>query len=76
MQSGMRQYYRLKSYQRYYDPTTMTFHTPPENFTYEFEENFKRNITRIWIVNHQKFLYNDGEPVKSVWGFQHQKTKV
>ena len=50
-------------------------HKAPDGFSYEFEENFKRNITRIWLRHHYKYLYNHGEPVRTVWGFYNVKNK-
>ena len=47
----------------------------PQGFHYEYESNFRRNLVRIWIVNEQPFLYKNGEPASSVWGFYNVKTK-
>ena len=50
-------------------------HNPPTNYSYEFEE-FKRNIISIWICNHRPFDYNDGQSVRSIWGFYDSKKRV
>jgi len=55
--------------------TTFEFpHTAPKGYSYEFEE-FKRNVVGIWIHNHYRFDYNNGSPVRSIWGFWNTKTK-
>ena len=51
-------------------------HKSPDGYAYEFEENFKRNITAIWIVNHSHFNYCGKSHVASVWGFFNTKTKT
>ena len=50
------------------------FHVAPENYSYDFEE-FKSNVVRIWINSHRKFDYNNGTPVRSVWGFYNSKKR-
>lgn len=47
-------------------------HKPPDGMYYEVEE-FKRNVFRIWICYKNLFSYNDGKPVKCVWGFYDYK---
>jgi len=47
--------------------------TPPDGYSYEYEENYKRNVTRIWVRNHYQFLYKNGETARSVWGFYDTK---
>lgn len=49
-------------------------HKAPEGYSYEFED-FKRNVTSIWIRNHYKFDYNNGAAVRSIWGFYNSKTR-
>jgi hypothetical protein len=49
-------------------------HKAPEGYSYEFED-FKRNIISIWIRNHYKFDYNNGTPVRSIWGFYNTKKR-
>lgn len=41
---------------------------------YEYED-FKRNVTAIWICYDREFDYNLGKPVKCIWGFYNTKTK-
>ncbi len=41
---------------------------------YEYED-FKRNVTAIWIHYDRCFDYNLGKPVKCIWGFYNTKTK-
>ena len=48
-------------------------HKAPKGYSYEFEQ-FKRNIISIWIRNHYQFVYNDGDSVRSIWGFFNTKT--
>ena len=50
-------------------------HNPPEGYFYSFEEH-KKDIVIIWINNKTRFHYNDGEPVRSVWGFWKSKKQV
>jgi hypothetical protein len=47
-------------------------HKPPENYTYEVEE-FKRNVISIWLRDHRKYDYNNGKPVRTIWGFWSDK---
>lgn len=42
-------------------------HQLPEGYSYETEE-FKANITSIWIRNHARFSYTN-DPIRSIWGF-------
>ena len=44
------------------------YDNPPEGYDYWFDEHNK-SITKIWIRNKRPFLYNNNEPVSSVWGF-------
>lgn len=53
-------------------PSSFTHEPPNENFTYEVTE-FNRNYLAIWLVNHSSFTYNDGIPVKTIWGFYNTK---
>ena len=49
-------------------------HKAPKGMHYETEE-FKRNVTSIWIVYDHKFDYNLGKSVRCIWGFYNSKTK-
>jgi hypothetical protein len=49
-------------------------HKAPKGYSYVFED-FKRNITAIWIVNHSHFNYCGKSDVLSIWGFWNSKTK-
>jgi hypothetical protein len=49
-------------------------HKAPKGTHYETEE-FKRNVTSIWIAYDRKFDYNLGKPVRCIWGFYNSKTK-
>ena len=49
-------------------------HQPPEGYFYEVEQ-FKRNTLSIWICNRTKFVYNDGAPVRCIWGFYDTKKR-
>jgi len=48
-------------------------HKAPENYHYE-QTQFKRNVIAIWICDDRKYDYNNGEPVKCIWGFLNTKT--
>ena len=50
-------------------------HKAPDGFSFEFEENYKRKYTRIWLKHHYPYLYKNGETVRTVWGFYSPKTK-
>ena len=50
-------------------------HTAPKGYSYEFE-NFKRNITAIWIRSHTTFDYNLGKSVRCIWGFYDSKKRT
>lgn len=55
--------------------TTIEFpHKALEGMHYEYED-FKRNVTAIWICYDRCFDYNLGKPVKCIWGFYNTKTK-
>lgn len=49
-------------------------HKAPEGYHYE-QEQFKRNIVSIWICDHRTYDYNNGKPVRCIWGFLNTKTK-
>jgi len=50
-------------------------HQPPKGYSYEVQEH-KRNVIAIWICNHSKFTYNDGDIAKSIWGFYNTKQRT
>jgi len=50
-------------------------HVAPKGYSYEYDNNFKRNITRVWIVNLGEFSYKDTRP-RSVWGFYNTKRQT
>ncbi len=41
---------------------------PPEGYSYEVDPVSKL-ITRVWLHHHKPYLYNQGEPVKTVYCF-------
>jgi hypothetical protein len=43
-------------------------HKAPDGMHYSYEQ-FKRNIIAIWLHYECKFDYNNGKPVKCIWGF-------
>ena len=49
-------------------------HDPPKGYSYEFEQ-FNSRFISIWLRFHDKFCYNGGESVKTIWGFYNSKTK-
>lgn len=55
--------------------TVELFHKAPDGYSYELEKNFKRNTTAIWLRHHYRYEYNDGESVKTIWGFYNTKTR-
>ena len=50
-------------------------HKAPKGYSYEFQEDFKRNITAIWIIDHHQYTYNGGDSVRCIWGFYHTKKR-
>ena len=55
--------------------TVELFHKAPDGFHYEQQKDFKRNTTAIWLHHHQRYDYNLGKPIKTIWGFYNQKTR-
>lgn len=51
-------------------------HKAPKGYCYEFEENFKRNTTAIWLRHQCCYDYNLGKSVRTIWGFYNSKTKT
>lgn len=49
-------------------------HKAPEGYYYKIEQ-FQRNIVAIWIYHTYKFVYNDGNTLRCIWGFYNTKTK-
>jgi len=49
-------------------------HKAPHNYHYE-QFQFKRNITAIWICDDRHYDYNNGKPVRCIWGFYNSKTQ-
>jgi hypothetical protein len=49
-------------------------HTPPEGYSYEFEE-FNTRLTSIWLLCHHRFDYNLGKPTRTIWGFYSPKKR-
>jgi hypothetical protein len=56
--------------------TIELFHKAPEGYHYELEKNFKKNITAIWLHHHRSYVYNEGKPTKTIWGFYNSKKRV
>jgi len=50
-------------------------HQPPNGFTYEVLQ-FRRNLLSIWCCNHTEFVYNGGDPAKTIWGFYNIKKRT
>jgi hypothetical protein len=55
--------------------TIELFHKAPKGYSYELEQNFKRNTTAIWLRHHAHYDYNLGKSVKTIWGFYNTKTR-
>lgn len=51
-------------------------HKAPKGYSYEIEENFKRNISAIWLRHHRTYDYNLGKSVRTIWGFYNSKSKT
>ena len=49
-------------------------HKAPKGYHYE-QTQFKRNVTAIWICDDHTYDYNNGKPVRCIWGFYNSKTK-
>ena len=49
-------------------------HDPPKGYSYEVT-TFKRNVCAIWCRNHRQYVYNDGAPSKTIWGFYNIKKR-
>lgn len=49
------------------------FHIAPKGYRYEVTSH-SRSILAIWIVHCREFDYNNGEPVRCIWGFYNTKT--
>jgi hypothetical protein len=49
-------------------------HTPPQGYTYKFQE-FNSRLIAIWLCCHRKFDYNLGKSTKTIWGFYSHKKK-
>jgi hypothetical protein len=55
--------------------TTIEFpHQAPKGMHYEYED-FKRNVTAIWIHYDREFDYNLGKSVRCIWGFYDSKKR-
>ena len=50
-------------------------HQPPKGYRYESIQ-FKTNVDAIWTVSDYRFLYNNGDEYRCIWGFvKHKRTK-
>lgn len=47
-------------------------HQPPEGYRYEVLP-YKSNVVSVWTVCNPGFVYNDGDPVRCIWGFYNTK---
>lgn len=50
-------------------------HKAPDGMHYSYEQ-FKRNVISIWLHYERKFIYNNGKPVRCIWGFYDVKKDV
>ena len=48
-------------------------HIAPKGFSYEVEQ-FKSNLSSIWLLNHGFFSYTSKVP-RTIWGFYDRKKK-
>lgn len=49
------------------------YHTPPDGYSYEFEE-FNTRFISIWLIHYFPYSYAN-KLVRTIWGFQNKKTK-
>lgn len=49
-------------------------HDAPEGYSYEFEE-FNTRLIAIWLRHHYSYSFNDGEIVRTIWGFYSPKKR-
>jgi hypothetical protein len=50
-------------------------HEPPKGYRYESVQ-FKTNVDAIWTVCNRRFLYNNGDESRCIWGFvKYKRTK-
>lgn len=49
-------------------------HSPPEGYSYEFE-NHNTRVVAIWLRHHFAYSFAEGKSVKSIWGFFSPKKK-
>jgi len=49
-------------------------HQPPKGYEYQTVQ-FKTNIVAVLLLCHRRFIYNDGAPTRTIWGFYNTKTK-
>ena len=47
-------------------------HQPPKGYRYEVLP-YKSNVVSVWTVCNPGFVYNDGDPVRCIWGFYNTK---
>ena len=47
-------------------------HKAPQGYSYEVEE-FKRNVFSVWLRCHRQFDYNNGKPIRTIWGWYDYK---
>jgi hypothetical protein len=50
-------------------------HSPPKDYSYEFEQ-FNASTIRIMLICHKQFDYNLGASTKTVWGFYKPKKRT
>ena len=49
-------------------------HVSPKGYEYQTVP-FKRNVVAVWLLCHRQFIYNNGSPTRTIWGFYNTKTK-
>ena len=50
-------------------------HQPPKGYRYESIQ-FKTNVDAIWTISDHRFLHNNGDESRCIWGFvKYKRTK-
>lgn len=47
-------------------------HSPPKGYYYE-QTVFKRNVIAIWLLSNRRWIYNNGNQSRTIWGFYNTK---
>ena len=50
-------------------------HAPPDDYKYEAIP-YKSNVIAIWIVSTRRWIYNNGDESRCIWGFYNTKKRT